>query len=352
MLMNQRENLLKTVRFERPDHIPIHYHINESCWHHYPQDALKELMATHPVLFEDYEPTPEPVRPDYAPWARAEHPYEDAWGCTWETEDDGIVGSVTGHPLADLSALDGFTPPDPSSTNGIGPVDWDAISHEMRSAEARNELAVGSLIHGHTFLRLCDLCGYEALLFAMIDENPRLLKLIEMVEAFNMESVTRYLDAGAEWISYPEDLGMQVGPMISPELFCKYIKPSYERLMQPAREAGRIVHMHSDGDLHTLVDDLIDGGVEVLNLQDLVNGIDWIQERLAGKVCIDLDIDRQSVTVSGTPDEIDAHFRSIVTNLGSKEGGLMLLYGLYPGTPIENAKAVADAMERYSGYYS
>jgi hypothetical protein len=29
-----------------------------------------------------------------------------------------------------------------------------------------------------------------------------------------------------------------------------------------------------------------------------------------------------------------------------------MVYGLYPGTPIENAKAVFDAMEKYSGYYS
>ena len=30
----------------------------------------------------------------------------------------------------------------------------------------------------------------------------------------------------------------------------------------------------------------------------------------------------------------------------------MMIYGLYPGTPLENACAVADAMERYAGYFS
>ena len=153
-------------------------------------------------------------------------------------------------------------------------------------------------------------------------------------------------------MSYPEDLGMQIGPMLSPDAFRKYIKPSYQRLMAPAREAGCIVHMHSDGDIRTLVDDLIDGGVEVINLQDLVNGIDWIAERLAGRMCIDLDIDRQKITPFGTPAQIDALIREEVEKLGSREGGLMMIYGLYPGVPLENAAALMDAMEKYAPYYS
>ena len=31
------------------------------------------------------------------------------------------------------------------------------------------------------------------------------------------------------------DLGMQAGPMISPELFWEFIQPSYARLIKPAR---------------------------------------------------------------------------------------------------------------------
>jgi uroporphyrinogen decarboxylase len=112
------------------------------------------------------------------------------------------------------------------------------------------------------------------------------------------------------------------------------------------------VHMHSDGDIRLLVDDLIEGGVDAINLQDLVNGVDWIAEKLAGRVCVDLDIDRQRITRFGTPSEIDALIREEVEKIGSKEGGLMMLYGLYPGLPLENVKAVMDAMEKYSAYYS
>ena len=110
--------------------------------------------------------------------------------------------------------------------------------------------------------------------------------------------------------------------------------------------------MHSDGDLHMLLDDILSVGVDIINLQDLVNGIDWIKETLAGKRCIELDIDRQLVTVSGTPKDIDRLIRSEVKALGSKQGGLCMIYGLYPGTPIENAAMVMDAMEKYAFYFS
>lgn len=29
-----------------------------------------------------------------------------------------------------------------------------------------------------------------------------------------------------------------------------------------------------------------------------------------------------------------------------------MIYGLYPGVPLENVEAVMDAMERYAFYYS
>lgn len=48
----------------------------------------------------------------------------------------------------------------------------------------------------------------------------------------------------------------------------------------------------------------------------------------------------------------DALIREEVEKLGSRQGGLMMVYGLYPGVPLENAKAVMDAMERYAAYYN
>ena len=343
--MTARENLLRAVRFETPDYIPMSYWVNPACWQHYPQDELQELLISHPMLFPNYQKV-DRVEPIFSGNTRAGASYTDPWGCVWQTSENGIVGAVIEHPLADWEAFDGYAPPDAAQA-----LDWPGIGAAMQQRRERGELLAGGLDHGHTFLRACDLHGYSNVLLDMVDEEPRLQRLLGMIEEYNRTTVLHYIDLGVEWMGYPEDLGMQVGPMISPVLFRQYIKPIYQRLMAPARANGCVVHMHSDGDIRDLATDLIEGGVTVLNLQDLVNGLDWIAAQFAGRVCIDLDIDRQRVTRFGSPADIDALIRQEVETLACKQGGLTMIYGMYPGVPLANASALMDAMERYAGYY-
>lgn len=350
--MVDKETFLKAIRFERPDVIPMRVGINVGCRHYYPTAALEDLMAAHPALVS--EGTRQYVLGSDVgdPRERKGESWTDPWGCVWENAIEGLLGAVREHPLADWSNFDGFKPPDPDRTNGISLVDWERTKERVGRQRAEGRLVTGGLHHGHTFLRLQDLRGYENLTYDMADGDPRLRRLIGMVEAFNLAVVERWMALEPDIMEYPEDLGMQEGPMLSPAHFRTYIKPVYERLMRPALDRGCIVNMHSDGDIRTLADDLVDSGVQMLNLQDLVNGIDWIAEHLKGRICIDLDVDRQNVTVQGTPEQIDDHIRESVEKLGSKEGGFMMVWGFYPGTPIENADAVMTAMERYADFYS
>ena len=87
-------------------------------------------------------------------------------------------------------------------------------------------------------------------------------------------------------------------------------------------------------------------------MQDLVNGIDWIAGKFRGKLCVELDIDRQKITPYGTPSEIDKLIRDEVSKISTPEGGLAMIFGLYPGTPLENVKALMDAMEKYAFFHS
>ena len=349
--MDISENIRRAVRFEKPDWIPVIFHINPACWFHYPHEALQALMAEHPLLFPDYTPM-EKIVPDISPVQRRDYPFTDPWGCVWTTREEGITGTVTEHPLADWQLFDAYRSPNPEMTDGLLTVDWEKTGQKIAAQKAGGELVQASLPHGHTFLRLCDIRGYENLIADMFDNSHRLGQLIEMIASFNLAVVNHFIELGVEWIGYPEDLGMQVGPMITPDHFRRFIAPVYRRLVKPARQAGCMVHMHSDGDIRVLIDDLLACGVEVFNLQDLVNGIDWIADKLKGRVCIDLDVDRQKVTPYGTPAQIDALIREAVEKLGSPRGGLMMIYGLYPGVPLANVKALMDAMEKYATYYS
>ena len=346
-----RDTLLRAIRFERPDYIPMTFHINAACWDHYDQDWLQGLMAEHPFLFPDFRPAPTPLTVEYDANARAVEPYTDDFGCVWHTAMNGIVGAVTEHPLSDISKFSAYCLPNPEKSNGLGGVDWAAFEENVAAQRARGEMTYGDLRHGHTFQQLCDIRGYMDTLMDLTDGEEAVQTLLEQLCQFNLAQIHHFLKADVDMVRIPEDLGMQNGPMISPQLFRQYIKPLYQRMLSPVRAAGKIIHMHSDGDIRTLVDDIIDGGVDIINLQDCVNGVEWIGGKFRGKTCVDLDIDRQKITRFGTPKDIDDHIRRCVETVGCPEGGLMMIYGLYPDIPMENVRAVMDAMTRYAGFY-
>lgn len=350
--MNARDNILKAIHFETPEFIPMTFKINDACWNSYPRAALLELMETHPFLFPDFCPTDFPERPAFSNVARKDQPYRDDFGCLWQTTADGITGTVTDHPLSSWDSFASYQAPDPACCMGIGPISWTSEKQRIEKRKSQKLLTKAGLRHGHTFLQLCDIRGYENLIFDMTDEEPLLPQLIKLVENFNLFIIQQYASMDVDLLSYAEDLGMQTGPMLSPAHFRQYILPSYQRLMQPAREKNIPIHMHSDGDIRLLAEDLLSLGIRVLNLQDMVNGLSWIRETLSGKLCIELDIDRQHITPMGTPDQIRELIRTEVRTLGSRQGGLMMIYGLYPGVPLENVRALMDAMEEYAFYFT
>jgi uroporphyrinogen-III decarboxylase len=95
------------------------------------------------------------------------------------------------------------------------------------------------------------------------------------------------------------------------------------------------------------LDQLIEAGADVLNIQDRVNGLDNIASMCKGRVCIDLDIDRQYLVPFGRADDIRGYIKRVVELLAMKKGGLMLEAEIHPPTPLENIEAVAKAMEEF-----
>ena len=350
--MNHRENSIRAWRFQKPEWIPIASGYPGMMWDHYDHAELEDLLLTHPILFPGYQRgSSDPDNLKLPPDLYADKPYTDYWGCTWKTNFTGMVGAVVHHPLADWKDFEGYQVPDAEQTNGMYPIDWAAMKNYVHEARLKDYLVGFYLPHGHTYLRLQDLRGFENFMLDMAEEEPQLWKLIEMVEGFNLEVIQRFIDLKPDFIGIPEDLGMQTNTVISPTMFRKYIKPSYLKMTSLIKQQGIIVHEHSDGHILGIMDDLVECGGDVLNLQDLVNGIDNIQKHVKGRLAIDLDIDRQSVTVEGTPQDIDNHIREIVAKLGDVQGGLSLTYQPWPPTPIQNIKAVFDALEKYCRYY-
>jgi uroporphyrinogen-III decarboxylase len=251
-----------------------------------------------------------------------------------------LDGQVIEYPLDSWEKFNTWQPP--SAAERVR-----AIREEAERSPEQRPFRHASLEHGFLFLRLTYLRGFENFMIDVAEDNPKLFELRDIVADYWYEIAKAHLDCGAKHVSGGDDLGAQDRLPISPNSWRKLIKPAYRRIFGLARKRDATVHLHTDGYIVDIIPDLIEIGVTDLNPQDLVNGLDNLARLAKGKLHISLDIDRQSITVFGTPGEIDAHIENCIRTLGSPQGGLSLIWGVYPGTPIGNIEAAARAMEKY-----
>jgi hypothetical protein len=355
MPLSHRENYLRTASFSRgtppPEHIPISAVISGASWDQLRGD-LEDVLVRHPLFFPGFRKGQHDYsKRAFGPANRANEHFTDAWGCVWYGAIDGIEGQVVRHPLDDWSQLDAYQVPDPLVAADRGPADWEAARRRIAEAKARGDLTSGGLAHGFLFMRLSYLRGFENLMLDLATRDPRLPRLIERVNAHNKTIVRQWLDMGVDVAGFPEDLGSQTASVVGPRHFDERLAPAYKELMAPCRAAGAHVHMHSDGYIMDIADAILDCGVTILNPQDLCNGIAAIARELKGRVCIELDVDRQSVVPFGTARDIHDLIEEEVRKLGSPRGGLMMIVGIYPPTPAANVHALLTAFEKHRTHW-
>jgi uroporphyrinogen-III decarboxylase len=347
--MDVRENFLRSAEMTGPEWIPCNILAAQPLWHKY-REQMEEIVCRYPSFFGEYVKGSRNFD-DFGDRFKG-NKITDEWGCVWSFRIDGLHGQVTKHPLEDWKLLDSYVPPDPVLPNhvpkeGVAPVkdSFNKAKVKVETINSHGKLAVGGCGHGFMFQRLYYLRGFSNLMKDFIRQPPELNRLIGMVVGFNAKKINKWLSAGIDLLNCGDDLGMQDRLTIRPDLLRKYLIPAYSTMFAPARERGVHVRFHSDGHIMAVAEDLIKAGVTILNLQDLVNGVENIRRRLMGKVCIDIDIDRQKVIPFGTPKEVKKHVKNVVSKINSPDGGFMITVGIYPPTPIENIEALCQTLE-------
>jgi len=112
--------------------------------------------------------------------------------------------------------------------------------------------------------------------------------------------------------------------------------------------AGMDVHFHSDGQIIEIMPDLADIGVNVLNCQATIIGLDALKKNFAGKLCFRTDLDRQRIVPFGTPDEVKSHIYDVFGHLGTSDGGIIACGEIGPDIPLENIKAMYETFMNYT----
>lgn len=317
------KNHIKAIKREYPSQIPIAASILPSAWMKHRQ-ALEEIVRTHPLVFGEQTGQRDYDEVYSRTYAAGQH--IDVWGCIWSNLKTGMESIVTGHPVPTREAV------------------------HLLEIPAQDD----NMPHGFMYLRLGDLRGFDQIMLDFAEEPPELQILLDKVLAYNLRQAGRRLktlEKPGQIVYFGDDLGMQTNLPISPKKWRRYLKPCYCQIFAPFKQAGHYVYMHSDGHILDIIPDLVECGVDVLNPQVGANGLQNLAKAGKGKVCIDLDLDRQKFPF-WNPNDIDRHIKEAVEILGSPEGGLWLRAEIGDDIPLENVEAICVALEKYSTYYS
>jgi len=352
--MTDRENYLRTIEFRNPEWIPCSIAICPADWHKH-REKLEEIVLRHPLIFKDYKRGSVDFD-NFPPRFREGEYFWDNWGCLWYSAQGGVEGRVVKNPLADWKALDTYKMPDPvkecdlswvedPSCTQFGGRDWEKAK---RYVEEQRKKGLPTIVYGGClFDRLYYLRGFENLMIDFATDAPQLPRLVEMLLNYEMRLISKWLEIGVDALWFHTDIGTQKGLMISPIKFRRYIKPMFKEIFTTCRKSGVHVELSSDGCLLEIIDDLIECGVSMHDPQIRANPLEKIESVYKGRICINLDLDRQMLPYC-SPKDIKKQVKEVVKKLHSPEGGLMV-WGVVCGgdIPLENIEAICEAMEEY-----
>jgi uroporphyrinogen decarboxylase len=340
--MNERENWLRAVEFRYPEWIPCEVAISPLNWKLH-REAAEQIVLAHPRVFAPPEAGPRDY--DEMPPGHAAGHYQDNWGCLWQVLDEGMIGQVVEHPLADDTAFDTYVPPDPLTSTTWGNRDWPETERSLADDRAAGRVAIGD--GEYLFDRMYYLRGFTNLMYDIADDTPQLHLLVDMVETYTTTLTARWIEIGVDCIGFHTDLATQRGTMMSPAAFREFLKPMFSRLFRACRDAGVHVYLSTDGCVLDIVDDFIDCGVSVHDPQLRANTLDGIVRKFKGRLCARVDLDRQGLPHM-TTGEVRRMVKDVTTQMGAPEGGLMLIGYIYGADiPLDNIRALAEAMEDY-----
>ena len=237
------------------------------------------------------------------------------WGFRW-SRLDRTMGQPAEALLRRWEDLEGFAGPDAGD-----PGRFARVGQTMARFGDRYYLA-GLSLTGFTVMSF--LRGFADLLVDFYEQPGRVEELAARVFGFEERIIGLLAGRGFDGVAFADDWGTQTGLLVSPALWRAFFKPRYRRQFELAHRLGLDVFFHSCGFIEEIVPDLIEIGVDLLNLsQPNLYDPAALGARFGGKVCFVCPVSYQTTSISGTEEEIFAEVRRLVDGLGRCGGGLI-----------------------------
>jgi uroporphyrinogen decarboxylase len=266
------------------------------------------------------------------------------WGFSWEKHDDTM-----GQPKAELiktwNDLKQVQVPDPFNKSRFA-----GVEDSMDRYKDKYYLA-SLVLSGFTVMSA--LRGFVNTLEDLYEEPEDLNLLADIVFGFEEKIISQLKSYEFDGVAFYDDWGTQSNLIISPAMWRSFFKPRYKKQFEFAHKNGLDVYFHSCGYIYDIIPDLIEIGVDMLNIsQPNLYSIENLSKDFGGKTCFVCPVSYQTTAITGNKDDIFKEAKRLIDNLGKFDGGFIGYVEQYEsiGMSDENYKSCIEAFKKYGHY--
>ena len=172
------------------------------------------------------------------------------------------------------------------------PENWEDLKKEWEERDYPVGISVGSL-----FGWIRNWMGFENCLIAFYDQPELIAEMMDYIVYFVLETVEKALEGveGIDFALFWEDMAFKTQPMISPQLFKKFMVPRYKKITERLEKAGiDTVIVDCDGNINELVSLWLEAGVNVMFPLEINSGSDPVilRKKYGRKVLLKGGVDK------------------------------------------------------------
>ena len=288
---------------------------------------------------------PRYIGPELKRWPNGD--FETYWGIK---RGKGFWGIALNTPLAHAETVADV------EAHSFPSVDWFDVNFTAEDRQLSKQYCIIGGMWSPFWHDTMELLGEEKLLVDLY-YNPSMVEaVLEHTLNFYYEVTVAAFEANPRLIDlfwFANDFGTQKGLIMSPEMWRQFFKPRMKRLADLGHKYGMTVAYHSCGDIHAILPDLIEIGIEVLNpVQITAANMDpVVLKREYGKDLVFFGgIDYNQVLNYGSEEAVRAETRRIIDILGH-DGRYIVAPShdlMMPEVPPRNIWAMYDEALAYS----
>jgi uroporphyrinogen decarboxylase len=200
----------------------------------------------------------------------------------------------------------------------------------------------GSLYEWSWWLR-----GMEQFLMDLLVEPALAEAVLRKVEAHTTRLALATAEAGVDVLCFYDDAGMQCGMQLAPELWRRFVKPAWQRVLDAVRTRfpDARFFFHCCGKVDAIVADIVELGFHVLHpIQPECMDFATIYQQFGARIALAATISAQRMFPFGSPEDVRQEVRRLAAIVAAHRRAIFMPSNrLQPETPWVNIVAFATA---------